>query len=144
MAVKVHGRNAALTVTDVGGTVRDISTYLNSIDLSSPVDSVETSSFQQQDKTFLAGMRNNTLRVQGHWSKDANMVDAIFGGLVGQGAAGTIVSTFVYGPGGSASGDVKYTGSFILTNYSRSSPIGGVVTFSADMQISGSMTRTTF
>lgn len=144
MAVKVHGRNAALTITDIGGTERDISTYLTSIDLSTPIDSVETTGFQQQDKTFLAGLRNNTLRVQGHWSKDANMVDVVFSGLAGQGAAGTNVTTFIYGPGGSASGDVKYSGTCLLTNYSRSSPIGGVVTFSADVQVSGSMTRGTF
>ncbi len=144
MPVKVHGRKTCFIVTDIGATERDISNYCTNVDMPTQIDTAETTGFGDQDKTFLAGLRGHTIRVQGHWSKDANMVDVILSGLAGQGAAGTTVTTFKYGPGGSASGDVRYSGSCILTNFGRTSPIGGVVSFSADFQISGSVLRDTF
>ena len=41
------------------------------------------------------------------------------------------------------SGKIKYTGECILTNYAMSSPVGDVVAYSADLQVSGAVTRGT-
>lgn len=69
--------------------------------------------------------------------------DKVLQALLG---AGT--STFVYGPqgrGSVGSGLIKYTGSGILTNYKCTSPIGGVVAWTADFQVTpGSVTRGAF
>lgn len=55
-------------------------------------------------------------------------------------------TTFVYCPAGRGtgvgSGKVQYTGTGILTNYKVTSPIGGVVAWTADFQVTpGSLTR---
>jgi hypothetical protein len=71
-------------------------------------------------------------------------VDAVMEGIKGGGAAGTIISSYVFGPEGTASGKVKYTGSCILTNYTKNVPVGGIVTFSADFQCTGDETKTTY
>jgi hypothetical protein len=39
---------------------------------------------------------------------------------------------------------VKYTGEAILTSYSISNPVADVVTFSADFQVTGAVTRGTY
>jgi hypothetical protein len=65
-----------------------------------------------------------------------------------QALVGAAASTFVYCPQGRGtgvgSGNVKYTGSGILTNYKQTSPIGGVVAWTADFQVTpGSLVRGT-
>jgi hypothetical protein len=67
-------------------------------------------------------------------------LDALVGTILGQVTA----LEFEYGPGGSASGDIKYTGSAFCTNYSVSNPVDGIVSFTADFQVSGAVTRGTY
>jgi hypothetical protein len=64
-------------------------------------------------------------------------VDAVF-----KGGAEPASRDFEFQPTG-VSGESKYTGACILTNYSLSSPVGDVVTFSADFQVTGPVTRGT-
>lgn len=144
MAGKVHGRKAFFSLTDVGAVVRDISNALNNVDYPETIDTAETSGFGDDDKTFVIGLKTRTIRIAGNWKGDANDVDAILSGLAGGGADGTVFTSYVYGPAGDANGEVEYTGTAILTNYSKSSPIGGVVTFSADFQCTGAHVRGVF
>ena len=67
-------------------------------------------------------------------------MDALLAGVLGQDAA----LNWNYGPEGSTTGRIKFTGLAILTKYDVKSPVGGVVTFSADLQCTGAITRTTF
>jgi hypothetical protein len=47
-------------------------------------------------------------------------------------------------PEGSTSTYVKYTGECILTSYEKSGAIGDVVTYSAEFQVTGAVTRGTY
>ncbi len=47
-------------------------------------------------------------------------------------------------PEGSTSTYVKYTGEAILTSYEKSGAIGDVVTYSAEFQVTGAVTRGTY
>lgn len=67
--------------------------------------------------------------------------DKVLQALVG------VQAGFVYGPqgrGSVGSGLVKYTGNGVLTNYKVTSPIGGVVAWTADFQTTGTVTKGTF
>lgn len=68
--------------------------------------------------------------------------DKVLSGLIGAAA-----TTFVYVPqgrgSGTGSGNVKYSGTGSLTNYKTTSPIGGVVAWTADFQTTGPVTRGT-
>ena len=66
-------------------------------------------------------------------------MNVILGAVVGQSST----LTFQYSPEGTASGKVKYSGECICTNYSQTSPVGDVVTYAADFQVSGAVTRAT-
>lgn len=124
--------------------MRDLSNACNNIDYPDSVDIAEVSGFGDTDKSYVIGLKSRTIRIAGNWKDDANDVDEVLSSLVGGGADGTILAAYVYGPAGSAAGNVKYSGQCIVTGYSRTSPIGGAVTFSADLQGNGTHVRSTF
>ena len=124
--------------------MRTLSNFLNSIDFPETVDTAETSGFGDTDKSYVVGLRGHTIKLAGNWDGAANGPDDVFGNLAGQGAAGTILSAFVFGPAGNATGNVKYSGNALVTSYGVNSPIGGAVTFSADLLVTGAVTRGVF
>lgn len=136
MAFK-HGKNTVFKVDNSGGTLTDISSYLNSVTLPRSVETGETTSYGNSAKTYIVGLSDSTLSVDGTW--DAT-VDAHLAGVLGQDAS----LTFEYGPEGSGSGAIKYTGECYLTSFETSSPVADVVKFSAEFQVTGTVTRTTF
>ena len=71
----------------------------------------------------------------GKWDPDLDSVMA--GGA-------PLVRDWEFGPAGDTSGNVKYSGDGFITGYTVSNPFADVVTWSASMQITGSITRGTF
>ncbi len=132
----VHGKDSVFKLDNSGGSLTDISTYVNNVDFPETADVAETSTLGASNKTYLAGLKDATISLSGLF--DAT-VDAILGAVVGQ----TASLSFEYSPEGTASGKVKYTGEAILTSYALSSPVGDVVAYSADLQVSGAVTRGT-
>lgn len=129
---KHHGKDSTFTIDGV-----ELTTYLDSITMPETVDVAETSTMGQDAKTYIEGMSGGTISISGRWDETATTgPDAVLSGLKGAGE-----SAFVYGPAGDATGAVTYTGNAILTGYSRTSPIGDVVAFTADFQITGAVTR---
>ena len=135
MPTFVHGKSTHFEIDDTGGTSRDISDTLTSVDFPETIETAETTAFGATSKSYIVGLRDATLSVSGIW--DAT-VDGYF---IGTEPASR---TFIYGPAGDTAGNVKYTGEAILTSFSVSNPVGDVVTFSADFQCTGDITRTTF
>ena len=130
-----HGKSTNFSLDDTGGTSRDISDVLVSVDFPEIVETGETTAFGATSKSYIVGLRDATISVSGIWDSTVD------GYIIGTEPA---TRTFIFGPAGSTSGYVKYTGECILTNYSVSSPVGDVVTFSLDLQCTGGVTRTTF
>ena len=50
-------------------------------------------------------------------------------------------AAFTYGPQGTTTGLVKYTGSAIVQKYQIKTGVGGAGTFSATLQVTGAVTR---
>ena len=98
------------------------------------IETVETTSFGSSYRTYVVGFQNATISIEGTW--DAT-VDAHLAGILGQDAT----VSFEYGPEGSTSTYVKYTGEAYVTSYETSGAVGEVVTFSAELQVSGAITR---
>jgi hypothetical protein len=136
MAFK-HGKNAVFKVDNSGGTLTNISTYLNNISMPRSIETGETTSFGNSAKTYIVGLSDSTISIDGTW--DAT-VDAHLAAVLGQDAS----LTFEYGPEGSGTGAIKYTGECFLTSFETSSPVADVVTFTAEFQVTGTITRTTF
>lgn len=132
-----HGKNAVFKVDNNGGTLTDISAYCDEVSLPRSIETGETTTYGKTAKTYIVGLTDATISVSGKW--DATL-DAHLAGILGQDAT----VTFEYGPEGSASSRIKYTGEAILTSFETSSPVADVVTFSAEFQCSDTITRTTF
>ena len=129
-----HGKAAVFKIDDSGGTLRTISDALNSISFPREAEVLETTSFGSSDRTYIVGFKNGTISIEG--SFDATY-DGYLAGVLGQDAT----LSFEYGPEGSTSTYTKYTGECIMTSYESTAGIGDVVSFSAEFQISGAVTR---
>lgn len=136
MPTFVHGKSTNFTLDDTSGSVRDISNTLTSVDFPSNIDVAETTAFGSSAKSYIVGLEDATISCSGIW--DSTVDGYITGGTE------PASRSFVYGPAGSTVGNVKYTGEAIVTSYSISNPVGDVVTYSLDLQVTGVVTRTTY
>lgn len=136
MTANVHGRNAQITI----GT-NDFSPYASSITLEAGNDVHDITTYGNTAHRYLAGLTDGKLTVGGFWNVTATVgSEVVIWPLIGDsdGAA------FVYGPNGSTTGNVKYTGTLILDNYTVSSPVADMVTFQAQFKIDGAVTKTVY
>jgi len=131
-----HGKDSVFKLDDSGGTLTDISSYINSVDFPETADVAETTVLGDGNKTYIVGLKDATIAIAGLWD---STIDGILGAVVGQSAT----LSFEYSPEGTTAGNIKYTGECILTSYAQSSPVGDVVAYSADFQVSGAVTRGT-
>ena len=132
-----HGKGTVFKLDDSVPTLNDISAYCSNVDFPRDVDTPETTTFGNDDRTYIAGLKGATISISGFWDET---VDGYIAGIVGQETS----STFEYGPQGGSSGDVKYSGECFVSSYSMGSPVDGVATFSLDLQITDAVTRGTF
>ena len=133
MPTFLHGKTAQFYLTDSGGTERELTTYLNNVSMPRSVDTAEASTFGDDDKVYVAGLRDATISLEG-------MTDATVDGYL-TGLLGGTPRAWSYFPQGSATNYVKFSGSAIVTSYEPSSDLGDVVGFSAELQVSGAITR---
>ncbi len=135
----VHGKTAVFKIDDNGGTLRDISAYLNDVGFPRNIDTAETTTFgvSGSSKTYIVGLNDATISINGLFDATA---DGYLAGVLGQSAT----LSFEYGPAGSTGGNVKYSGECIMTSYEVSAAVGDAVQATAQFQVTGSVTRGTF
>jgi hypothetical protein len=132
----VHGKNAYFNIDSVGGSPTDISSYTTSVDFPRSVETADVTTFGNSAKKYITGLSDATISIEGKWDPT---VDALLDGLVGANEG-----DFIYGPAGSSSGNVKYTGKCILTEYNPPADVTTEDTFTASFQVSGAISRQTF
>ena len=135
----VHGKSAVFKVDDSGGTLRDLSTYLNDIGFPRDIEAAETTTFgvAGSAKTYIVGLTDATISISGLFDATA---DGYLAGVIGHATA----LDFEYGPAGSDASNIKYTGTCFLTSYEVSASVGDTVQASADFQVTGQITRGTY
>lgn len=142
MATFRHGKNAYFALDGTAASLVNLSDTLNDITMPREIETAETTAFGDNDKTYITGLTDATVSLSGMF--DAT-VDALIGGNISNLRSGSVSSlSFEYGPAGSASARPKFTGEALITSYEVSSPVGDVVTYSLELQVTGGVTRTTF
>ena len=133
-----HGKGAVFYLDDAVPTLRDLSAYVSSADINRSIDTPESTVFGLNDRTYIPGLAGATLSISGFWDSTATTgPDDVLQQNVGK----STTSTFIFGPQGDVTGDVTYTGECIMTSYVVSAPVDGIVSFTADFQITGAVTR---
>ena len=135
MPTFVHGKSTDFELDDTSGTSRSLANTLTSVDFPETIDTAETTAFGATSRSYIVGLRSATISVSGLWDATVD------GYIIGTEPASR---SFIFGPAGSTGGNVKYTGECILTNYSISNPVGDVVTYTLDLQVTGNVTRGTY
>lgn len=133
----VHGKSAVFKLDDSGGTLRDISAYLEEVSMPRSIETAEVTTFGSSAKSYITGLTDATISLSGKFD---SVSDGYLAGVVGQSA--TI--SFEYGPAGSTAGLIKYTGECIMTSYEVGATVGDAVTASVELQVTGTITRTTW
>ena len=123
-----HGKNAYLSID-----ATDISSYTDQQSLNRVKDLFETTTFGNNDKTYIDGLREYDLSIGGKWDPALDLA------LDGTDDGATVV--FVFGPEGNTSGDVRYSGDAFIANYNIDTPVGGGVTWTASFKPTGAVTR---
>lgn len=134
MPTFTHGKNAVFKVADSGATLRDVSTAVNKAALKRQVDTAEVSALGNSSKAYIPGLKDATISLDG-------FADATVSGYM-DGILGT-TTTWEYYPSGTAAGNIKYSGSGIVTQLETSAEIGGAVTLTGELQVTGDITRVT-
>lgn len=137
MPTFVHGKSAVFKLDNSGGTLTTISDVIQDVSFPRSIETAETTAFGASAKSYIVGLTDATISVSGKY--DAT-VDAHLAAIAGQ--AATV--SFEYGPAGSATSSVKYTGECIVTSYEVGATVGDAVTFSLDLQVTGAVTRGTY
>jgi hypothetical protein len=138
----VHGKKSGFKLDNSAGSLQDLSTYFTDLAFPQTLDVAEVSTLGDNSKEYVVGLADRTISGSGKW--DAAL-DSHMSLLINALLTGTLASaTFEYGPEGTTSGKVKYTGECFVTSYEASGGIGDAVGFSFEAQVSGDVTRTTF
>lgn len=142
MPTFVHGKNGYLQLDNSSDSLVDLSAYCDDISFPQEVSADETTTFGATDKSYIVGLGDAKLSFSG--KLDATL-DSHMQGVIAALKAGTLTTASgVFGPAGSASGKIKYTFESIVTSYEVSEKVSDVAEFKAELQITGTVTRTTF
>lgn len=131
-----HGKAAYLKISVTGSTVV-LSSGLDDIGYDREVETADVTTFGDNDRNFLPGLRNGTFSLSGHWASTyAATIEAMIGG--------STLPTVRFGPQGSASGSPYRSVSTIITGYSIGAPVDDKVSMSLSLQMSGAVSTGTF
>jgi len=140
----VHGKSTVFKLDNSAGTLVDLSSYLDDVGFPQSIETGETTTFGVAggSKTYVVGLNDRTISLAGKWD---STLDAHVAAVIAAQADGTVASSsFEFGPAGSASGRVKYSGEALVTSFEVTNPVGDVVTFSCELQVTGQVTRSTW
>ena len=127
-----HGKNATLKL----GTSA-ITEYLDSTSMPQTVDLAEVTTYGDDYKQYITGLRDGTFSVSGPYSDE---LEAIVGPMF----LGTSAIAIEYGPAGTTSGRAKWSGSARINQLDIQAPVGDKGMISIGLQLASDLTRGTF
>jgi len=125
-----HGKN---TIAMLNGY--DLTSYFNSASSTDEVEAPETTTFGSASRTFIKGIKEGTVTLEGLWSGATDEVDAIFHAAL---SSDSNITTTI-GPEGAAVGRRAVLLNANETSYEVTGGIGDLVAVSAELQASGTV-----
>lgn len=128
-----HGKD---TVFLLGGN--DLSQYANDTSFGDETEANETTTYGNSRKTYKAGLGDGKITVSGIYDDGASGPRAIIKPLK---AIGDPV-TYVLRPEGTGSGRAQSSVSVIITAYNESLPVADVISWTCELQMTGTLNET--
>lgn len=134
-----HGKTTNIKVNSI-----DISPHTRNTEWKGSADTHDVTGYKEEDtdtsKEYLAGLTDGTITISGVYDTDATTGPAKV--LEDCKAAGVAVP-FAYAVEGIGTGKPLRTCQVLVQTYNETSPVGDIVTWTSDLQITGAVTRTT-
>jgi len=143
MPTFVHGKGAFFSMSSGTTAVIGSASFINfssgieEVSLPRSVDTAEVTTYGDNDKNFIAGLRSGTVSVSGIW---ASTYEEKIAPLLGTANS----SWFKFGPASNTAGKRQENGKAIVTSYEIGVPVGDKVSMKFDLQITGAVTSTVF
>ena len=120
-----HGKSASVWLGSL-----NLSPYLNTVDLSTDLDTADTTAFGATWKTALAGAAGAKVEYGGFYDPTEASLPTLF--------TSAVPGVLTYAPAGGATiGDLARLGSASHVSYAESSPVGGAVAVKGSFQAEG-------
>lgn len=118
------------------GSLRDVSGYLELAGIKRAIDTAETTGLKDTAKEHIPGLSDATISGNGQY--DVTLDGYIDVALAAQ---ATTAPLWEYYPGGNVTGQVKYSGSCLITKWDTESKIDDKSTCELELQVTGAITR---
>ena len=135
-------RVSRFLIFDVGGTRRDLSPFIADV-RGLPGDRTlnEVTALGDPGARFIPGIEDVTFLLSGIFDdRESGGPDSVLGSLRAHSAA----VRFEYGPRGTSTGSVRYSGSCWVASYRLRSRVGSRVEWAAALQVDGTVNRDCF
>jgi hypothetical protein len=137
-----HSKFSKFFHDNASGARTEISDAVTDVDWGTDYGLHDTTPIGTTGETYISGYANSKVKISGTCSRAQHQfftdVEAAF-------LAGTLVSvTLEWGPEGTDAGDVKRTAEAVLTSYNPSSKSKDLVSYTAEYQVTGNNTDTTY
>lgn len=130
-------KNGYLSVTSATGGTINLSSGIDNVQLSRSVADLVVTTFGDSDVVRIAGLRDGSITASGHF---ASTYEEKLSALLGH----STTPQFIYGPESTSNTRRKFSGGFILTEFTVGGAVDGKVDMSATLALSGGVTATTF
>lgn len=138
----IHGKKSVFKIDNSSGSLIDLSAYCEEVSLSRDIETAEVTTFGDDAKEYITGLSDATVSLSGKFDAgSASAVDSVLSGILGQDA--TVSWAYRVNSASVSATNPEYQGEGILTSYEVSGTVGDAVTFSAELQCSGAITRAT-
>jgi hypothetical protein len=116
------------------GAGTDLTGFINSVTSSKSADTAETSTLGSDSKSYVAGLADATVAIEGFWTGDVDAIDEMMEEALG--VAGSVVTHW---PQGDALGARGKAGAAINSSYEVSTSVDDAGTISGEFQASGGL-----
>ena len=142
MPTFAYSKQMAFRITDNGGTLRDVSSQLISVEgLPGERELYDVTALGDSGRRWFGGLENGQINLEVWWAADAGTgVDTVFGPL----RTDTTVRAWDFGPEGTASTKTKYSGSMLERSYMITGRVGNVHTARVAINVDGTIARGTY
>jgi len=130
-----HGKDTHFTLDDTDLTLR-----LDEVSMPDEIQAAESTVFGQGAKSFQPGLEEATISLSGKYQAD---VEELYASIKAKQRVGTLIP-WIYGPEGPGEGRRRRTGEGVVTSFETSNPVGDIVSFDIEIQVSGVVTYDTF